>query len=187
MTHIPSDETLSFCEPAFGLPILRTACKGDLDVLCRFYQMVIEDLEKRTNYPLWTWGIHPSRQMLEDAISNQEIVLVQDGDHLCAAAMLSSALEGEELVSWSGLHPMAIHLFAIDPTLGGRKISDWFLNALIKQIEAAGFDSIRLNLIAGNRPARNLYVRAGFESRGEVDIDLPKEGILHFEMMERSI
>lgn len=167
---------------------LRKAGRRDLDAVCAFYQTVIADLDKRKNYPLWTWGVHPHADMIAWAIAEGELYVFTCENRLIGSALVNDELEGEELVSWTGKNPKSIHLFAIHPALGGHHLGDRFLSALINETTAAADstpDSLRLNLIEGNLPARNLYLRCGFVSLGQYDVDLPDEGVLHFEMMER--
>lgn len=156
----------------------------DLEAVCLFYQKVIADLERRTNYPLWTWEVHPNTSMLSDALDQQQIWILDSDGSVAGCAMISSDLEGEETITWTGSKPQNIHLFAIDPDLGGRHLSDHFLSGLIEQTAKPDTDSFRLNLIEGNIPARRLYMRHGFISSGRSEVLLEDEGVLPFEFME---
>lgn len=164
---------------------LRQAQPEDFNSVCTLYQKIIASLESRTNFPLWTWGVHPSQQSLKEALDNREIWLFEQNGQLCGSAFVNRVLEGEEQVSWQGNDAWCIHLFGIDPVLGGKGLSDRFLQGLLAILKEKRADSIRLNLIEGNDPARNLYTRNGFEHRGHYSVWLDDEGFLPFEMMEK--
>lgn len=174
--------------------MITTATKQDTDTLVSFYQEVIASLEKRTNYPLWTWGIHPDLSMLESAIAQNEMLLfTSDADFpipteypfpFLGAAIVNTSHDGGDRPIWNETNPEIIHLFAIHPNLSGHQLADRFLEEIIERIQARGKDSVRLDLIDGNWPARNLYSRHGFESRGVYDYQPEKEAVLTFEYME---
>lgn len=167
--------------------LLRAASMDDFEELCCFYQHTCAFLEEHTNYPLWHWGVHPNEGMLQDAIENQEMfVWIVDGQ-LLGAARVNHELEGMEAVSWRAHKDTyaCIHLFGVDPALHGRHAGSSFLALLLNHLQSdPSIDSIRLNLIDGNLPARNLYARHGFESRGKASVLIEEEGVLPFELME---
>ncbi len=163
---------------------VRPASMQDVDALCEMYQEVIAELEKRKNYPLWHWGIYPNEETVRDAIERGEMVILAIDGKLAGAAKVNEELEGEEYVLWKGTSPRSIHLFTIRPGFTGMHASDWFLMRLIKEKRSSHIDSLRLNLIVGNKPAKNLYLRCGFVSCGCADVLLEDEGVLPFELME---
>lgn len=163
---------------------MERAREADLEQICTFYQRVIADLERRTNYPLWTWGVHPSAPMLKEALERNELMLLKENGQMIACAMINPELEGEEQIDWNGSSPLCIHLLAIDPALGKRGLGAQFVSMLVEWIRHQGADSIRLNLIEGNLPARHVYAQNGFISKGHIAILLDDEGELPFEMME---
>lgn len=173
------------------------ATKQDLAALVSFYKEIIASLEKRINYPLWTWGIHPDLDMIESAIEHTELLLFHTSDDFdtpdgylfpfAGAAIVNTSHDGGDRPIWMRNDPEIIHLFAIHPELSGHHLADLFLEEIIEKVQSDGKDSVRLDLIDGNRPARNLYSRHGFESRGIYDYQPEKEDILTFEYMERSL
>lgn len=163
---------------------IRQAEPSDFNQVCDLYQKIIANLDKRTNFPLWTWGVHPSFDSLQQALNNQELWLFEHNGQLCGSALVNQALEGEEQVNWQGQNAWCIHLFGLDPDLRGRGLADAFLQGLMAMIQEKKADSIRLNLIEGNLPAHNLYSRNGFLHRGHYSVWLEDEGSLPFEMME---
>lgn len=164
--------------------ILRKAGLADLETLCRFFQNVCNRLNTRINYPLWNWGIYPDESVLHEAIVQEEMVVFCEKERIVGAARISPYLEGMDAFEWTDSRFNCIHLFCIDPDFSGQKLGDVFLGQILSQLKKEGYASARLNLIAGNAPARTLYERAGFHSKGTSEVLLEKEGTLPFELME---
>lgn len=182
-----------------GQAMIVQAKKEQLDQICRFYQDITDDLERRTNYPLWTWGIHPDYTGLKDAVENNELFLFIPDDFeeilrqkdlfewsypFAGGAVVNSSWEDGGEIQWSGDNFSAIHLFAIHPALGKLGLADRFLDEIMKSASKQEIDSIRLDLIEGNWPAGHLYLRHGFESRGKGQFKPEGEKVLNFEYRE---
>lgn len=163
---------------------IRIAEKRDLEAVIRLYKDIIEDLDRRTNYPEWHWGSHPDLPMLEAAIDNHELWLYEDEQQLYGAAIVNSALADGSQIDWSGDDFCAIHLFGIHPERKRKGMADDFLTQLINAQSAS---SIRLNFIAGNFPAENLYARHGFVHRGAATLDEGDGLLLDFVYMEKQL
>lgn len=175
------------------------AREDQLDLICRFYQDVTDDLEKRVNYPRWIWGAHPDRSGIEQAIENSELILYRPDSFeqllkskgienwpypFAGAAILNSSWIDGGQISWQGTHFMALHLFAIHPALSKASLADLFLEELLNHAKEQNCDSVRLDLIEGNWPADHLYLRHGFEDRGKGVFQPEGEPILPFEYRE---
>lgn len=166
---------------------VRKAGLSDLDAVCTFYQNVIHTLENSTNYPLWEWGVHPTEDMIRKAIENGQMsVLCQDSQIAGAAFLNEESADGYDRLSWQCPDTFqVIHLFAVSDALRGTGAAGYFLEQLLENSRSDGFSSIRLDLIAGNEPARKLYLKHGFVSRGFLDLQYDNEDPLHFELMEK--
>lgn len=166
---------------------VRKAGLSDLEAVCTFYQAVIRNLENSTNYPLWEWGVHPTGDMVRRAIENVQMsVLCQDSQIAGAAFLNEESADGYDRLSWQCPNRyQVIHLFAVSDDLRGTGAAGYFLKQLLENSRRDGFSSIRLDLIAGNEPARKLYLKHGFVSRGFLDLQYDNEDPLHFELMEK--
>lgn len=179
--------------------MIQTATTDQLQMICQFYQEVIEDLENRINFPKWTWGIHPTMEDLENAIQNQELILFTPDPSsstfhelkeysypFAGAAIINSSWIDGGQIQWTSQDFMAIHLFAIhpNPALRSMKHGDAFLEEILDYIKDQNTESIRLDLIEGNWPADHLYLRHGFEKRGKGEYQPEGEVMLQFEYRE---
>lgn len=184
----PSPGEPSASSATISSGFLRPASLEDLEALCHFYQRSCAFLEQRTNYPLWRWGVHPNTAKLQAAIENREMFVWIIEDEIAGAVIVNHELEGMEAVSWQNSEKgfACLHLFAIDPRLQKRQAGSAFLTLLLNHLQSdSAIDSVRLNLIEGNLPARALYTRHGFKSKGKVSVHIEEEGVLPFELMER--
>ncbi len=172
----------------------------DYDQIQQFYLDVCQDLETRENYPLWKWGIHPTRKMIEEAIQHGELLLFSnDGHELDAdlkaahpfygAAIVNTNHEEGQSVAWTSNAAKTIHLFAIHPKLAGYHLADQFLDEIIQLAKTQNLASLHLDVIDGNWPAKNLYLRHGFESLGIMDFHAEHDvqDVLTFEFMELNL
>lgn len=166
---------------------MRKATMEDCSAIETLYRVIINELEQGVNYPLWHWGVHPDEEMVRAAIEAGQMYIeygLEDQAVAVGQLIVGEPLEPDGIV-WGdeGLYG-SIHLFGVRPDQKGSGLAGHCLNDMMDEARKAGCSSIRLDLIVGNVPARRLYLRHGFVSRGRCDIDLPREGVLHFELME---
>lgn len=172
----------------------------DYDQIQQFYLDICHDLEVRENYPLWQWGLHPTKEMIEEAIEQGELLLFSNDDleldtdlkathPFYGAAIVNTNHEEGQSVAWSSDQAKTIHLFAIHPDLAGHHLADQFLAEIIELAQTQNLASLHLDVIDGNWPAKNLYVRHGFQSLGIMDIHTEHDvqDVLTFEFMELNL
>lgn len=150
------------------------------------YKKVIHDLDVRINYPQWHWGIHPSEDLIKDAIADKTQFLFWKDDVLTGCAIVNETLEEAQDAVFHHDNFAAIHMLAMDPQVSGQGLADAFLKELMDMKKGEGYHSFRLSLIEGNVPARNLYLRHGFMTAGHSVLDTP-HSLLNFELMEKEL
>ncbi len=172
----------------------------DYNQIQQFYLEICQDLAQRENYPLWKWGIHPTEEMIQEAIQQGELLLFFDDQAnldaglkadrpFYGAAIVNTCHEEGQNVAWSSSNAKTIHLFAVHPALAGHHLADQFLDEIIESAKAQDLESLHLDVIDGNWPAKNLYVRHGFESLGIMDFHAEHDvqDVLTFEFMELNL
>jgi ribosomal-protein-alanine N-acetyltransferase len=79
-----------------------------------------------------------------------------------------TALHDDVVVGYAGLrvtrHDADVQTVAVSPDVQGAGVGTLLLRALLDVARARGVDEVFLEVEIGNEPARNLYVRHGFES-----------------------
>ncbi len=182
--------------------MLKQAKRHDLEQIVSFYQEVIEDLNRRTNFPVWRWGLHPNRQMLEQAIDKGHLVLFDSPSRLSEAETFKNGFTGMDYpfvgalivnredidcirVPWHTDSFLAIHLFAIHPALSRRHLADELIEELADAARDLNVEALRLDVVENNLPAYSLYMRHGFNELCELETAVENNETLVFDYMER--
>lgn len=163
---------------------LRHASMDDYERIEALYKKIMKDLDARTNYPVWHWGIHPDRDMILAGIECRQQYLWLYQGQLAGTALINRTLEEAGDAAFKGTHYAVIHLLGMDPALSGKGLADAFLEAILQEKKKEGYTSFRLSIVTGNWPAKNLYLRHGFETIGTSSIMEAGEPLC-FELMEK--
>ena len=158
-----------------GLEI-RQCREEDIPEAGRFYDRVVEWLERHINYPKWVYGVYPS----ETSVRNQtrdggQYICLKDGK-IVGAFVLNDDPEGsyrkgrweKELAEGSYL---VVHALAVDPARQREGIASQIVRYCIDQARAGGYPAVRLDIVPGNVPARALSEKHGFRYAGDADLD----------------
>lgn len=172
----------------------RLAQKTDLPELRSFYQEVCDHQAEDKYSPDWQWGVHPTEEMLEDAIANpQKLLLIAvDGERIAAAGALYT---GDDQIydqaHWLQSFPQAgvrvLHLFATRPQYRGHGLSKRFLKYILQQAKNNGGRVVHLDIVASNMPAQRSYERVGFEVSESLILNYSDTGPTPAKVMERSL
>ncbi|MDI9469776.1 MAG: GNAT family N-acetyltransferase [Bacillota bacterium] len=167
----------------------RAARAADLESLVAFYDDIIDWLDATTNYPRWIRGVYPAADYLGAAIRAGELFLLEeDGRILAAGGLNHDVPPGYETVDW-GVEARpdeiyAIHAFGTHPTAMGRGAGSRLVAELVELARRRGMRAIRLDVIAGNEPARAFYRRAGFAERSNSRLYYKDTGWESFTLLE---
>jgi ribosomal protein S18 acetylase RimI-like enzyme len=82
---------------------------------------------------------------------------------------------------------MVIHALGVHPRFGGRGLGGQMVEAAIALARESGIKAIRLDVLAGNDPARRIYVAHGFESVAHVQMYYENTGLADFELFELAL
>ncbi len=167
----------------------RAARTADLETLVAFYDDIIDWLDATTNYPRWIRGVYPAADYLDTAIRAGELFLLEEDGRILAAAGLNHEVPtGYEKVDWGvAARPeevLAIHAFGTHPKAMGRGAGSRLITELTELARRRGMRAIRLDVIAGNEPARAFYRRAGFTERAVTSLYYEDTGWESFTLLE---
>lgn len=143
----------------------------DVDELLELYAQVQEAVAGTDNDPLWEIGFHPSREALEQAARNSELITGHiDGRIVAALVLNAEGSPGYDDVAWTiPAKPgefAVIHLFAIHPAWRGHGLARPFMEAALETARARGAKAIRLDTIIDNLGAQRVYDHLGFHCLG---------------------
>ncbi|MDI9498644.1 MAG: GNAT family N-acetyltransferase [Bacillota bacterium] len=167
----------------------RAARSSDLEALVAFYDDIIDWLDATTNYPRWIRGVYPAADFLSAAIRAGELFLLEENGRILAAGGLNHKVPpGYEQADWgvaAGPDEIcAIHAFGTHPKAMGRGIGSRLIAELVELARRRGMRAIRLDVIAGNEPARAFYRRAGFAERAHASLYYEDTGWESFTLLE---
>ena len=152
-----------------------------LNEVGKLYDNVTKHLEEHVNYPKWTHGEYPSLASATIALNDGSLYCVKQGDKIVSAFVLNSDPQGDYTVGdWSKFIPegeyMVIHSLAVLDKCKGKGVGQEVVKFCIQTAKEQGYKGVRVDVVPGNFPARNLYEKMGFTFAGEYDL---KRGIEH--------
>ena len=160
-----------------------------LNEVGKLYDNVTKYLEEHVNYPKWTHGEYPSLASATIALNDGSLYCVKQGDKIVSAFVLNNDPQGDYSVGdWSKFIPegeyMVIHSLAVLDECKGRGVGQEVVKFCIDTAKEQGYKGIRVDVVPGNFPARNLYEKMGFIYAGEYDLKRGIEHIPTFQLLE---
>ena len=167
---------------------------ADIPELRSFYQEVCNHQKVDQYSPDWQWGVHPTEEMLRDAIDDpQKMLLIAVDDQRIAAA--GALYTGDDQIygqgHWLRDFPQSqvrvLHLFATRPQYRGHGLSRRFLLYILNQAEQNGGQVVHLDIVADNLPAQRSYERVGFRVSASLILNYSDTGPTPAKLMERDL
>ena len=155
------------------------------------YHRTIGYLENHINYPKWS-SLHPSDRSIVGSVKAGELYVCMEGDTVLGAVVLSEDPEGYyESGDWSrelktGEY-LVIHALAVDPLFAHKGVGRFMVEQCIKMARQGGCKALRLDVVPGNVPARDLYEKMGFVYVGTKDLRRDIEEIPVFDLFELNL
>lgn len=158
----------------FRMTLIRQAELCDLPAVLQLYRQLCDQQAQDTWTPLWEFGLHPSEEMLEGYVRNGELWLAEaDGE--VAGAMVLTEEEGS----------LGLHLLGILKSFRRTGLSGKMMDHMEQEARSRGIGRLCLDVIAGNLPAEQLYIRRGFSCIGTSEDVTEKGTPLHFHLYEK--
>ncbi|MBY9078677.1 GNAT family N-acetyltransferase [Paenibacillus sp. HN-1] len=114
---------------------------------------------------------YPNREVIAEDIEQGTIYVLED-DGAPAGIIVLDENEAEEYKSIDWVHKegryLVMHRLAVHPRIQGKGIARRLLAFAEDQAVREGYSSIRMDTYAKNDRALGLYLRLGYETRGEV-------------------
>jgi ribosomal protein S18 acetylase RimI-like enzyme len=157
----------------------------------KLYDNVTKYLEEHVNYPKWTHGDYPSLASATIAYECGSLYCVKlDGKIVCAFVLNNDPQGDYSVGDWKKFIPqgeyMVIHSLAVLDECKGMGIGQRVVKFCIETAKEQGMKGVRVDVVPGNFPARNLYEKMGFTYAGEYDLKRGIENIPTFQLLEFS-
>ena len=159
----------------------------DIEKISEFYDNVIIYLDNHINYPKWKYKIYPSIISVTDNINKGFQYEAIINNEIVASFVLNDDPEGSyEKAKWSkDINKfMVIHGFAIKPELQNKGIGTKILEFCKEEAKRLGYEGIRLDVVPSNIPAKNFYIKNGFNYVSDIDLDRNIDDIPFFSLFE---
>ena len=151
--------------------ILATA--EDVKLVADLYDSVNEYFEATDNYcyPNWQKGKYPVLSDAQVAFEEKTLYVLKEEDAVLGSIIINNKQHPEyRRMPWkvqvSDEEVMTIHTLVVDPKVRNRGIGEKLVRFSIDFCKNAGAKVIRNDTHFRNVPARNLYVKCGFQSLG---------------------
>ncbi len=149
---------------------IRKACLNDLDIVVQLFNNAIQNMNDN-NIPQWD-EMYPNKEILEEDILNQEMIVGVIGDEIVSAAVINEDYDEEyNDARWN--YPDAsfivIHRFCVNPTCQNQGIGTKTLRSVEEYVHNQEIQSIRLDAFSLNPKALHMYEKAGYVKTGEAN------------------
>ena len=144
----------------------------DFDAVKSGYLDVIKNTPDIEKYARWSYGKHPTDDMLRSYIANDEMYTLAEGGRIAGmAAIVMRQGRDYEVVPWAcrlaNDEVATIHLLAVCPAFRGRALGSVILKQAAALARQNGKKALRLDMLESNLPARRMYEKSGFVYRGK--------------------
>ena len=153
------------------------------------YEQVILKLEQDGINIYWDLDTYPSREYFKGAIEQGTLYVALEDGQLIGAAVLDHNVRPEYAsVPWQcraqADEVLVMHVLGVLPEARGRGVARRMLEQSIQVCRDQGLRALRLDALTSNRPACELYRRAGFCCVAEQVFCIPGVGDTDFEVFE---
>ncbi|RAP53051.1 MAG: hypothetical protein BZ138_01905 [Methanosphaera sp. rholeuAM270] len=156
------------------------------------YKTVIEQIKDYDFTPGWEFGIHPTEEHIKKAIESGELYIVRIDSEIAGSLIIdNNSLEANDKIDWTydltDEETYFIHLVAVNQDYRNRGIAKRMLSYADELAKRNSIKSIRLCLNKTNSNIEGLYLKAGFEYMGTVDVYIQKRGNITFKLYEKIV
>lgn len=162
----------------------------DTQEIITHYQTVINQIQNYKYNPGWKFGVHPTKEHLEESIKNGELIIGKINSKIVASLILDkNPLEANDKVQWTQNldedEINFIHLVAVNQDYKNKGIAKQMLNHTFSLAKDNQIKSIRLSLNVSNLVIENLYIKTGFKHMGTEEVFIEKRGDITFNLYEK--
>lgn len=141
------------------------ATQNDFDAIITFYDDVTERTPEMGTYARWQKDKHPTVEGIKAYIDEGSMYVYKECGEIIAAMAV-------------------IHILAVSPDKQGKGIGSKMIREAVHLAQTNGMKAIRLDALASNTPAHSLYMRLGFEYRGQQHLYAENTGWTDFYFFE---
>lgn len=147
--------------------LFRQGSPADYTAVRSFYHLVTDYSNAQAYGPCWVKDVHPSTELMARSLENGDLYLMEKDGVIAAAMVLNHAVHpgyhGISFKSGAEIDEVYIlHLLAVHPEHTGKGLAKAMLSHAAEIGELHGMKAIRLDVLATNLSAVQLYRRCGY-------------------------
>lgn len=151
--------------------MFKRAESRDIERIENFYRYVSDNTENMEKYGKWSYGKHPTDDMIEGYINNGNMYFAEEnGVIIAAAAVTFFQNEDYHPVKWNAVakddEVAVIHILCISPDKQGCGLGKKIVGEIIDSAKKQRMKAVRLDALSCNTPAHRLYENSGFTKCG---------------------
>lgn len=164
----------------------------NLETIRKQYIEVIENTENMSIYARWVYGQHPTDEMIQSYIDNQEMYMFMDGKNIAGMiAITMYQCEDYEDIQWGidlkNDEVAVLHILAVSPAYQKKGVGRSMILEAIELAKQNGKKAIRLDALDSNIPAKHMYENMEFTYRGKKNLYAENTGWTDFLFYERTL
>lgn len=168
---------------------IKKAKKEDFEAVMDFYHSMTDRMKERGFTITWVRDVHPSPSFVKGSIAEGSLYTGVLENRIVSAMVLNHRHAPQCCgISWArdleDNEFLVIHALGVDPDMAGKGTGAAMIRQAVMTAKESGAAALRLDVLDTNKPARNLYLRCGFEYRGEAVLFYENTGHRIFEMYE---
>ncbi len=149
------------------------AKKDDIDSVERIYEDIHDMEEKGLTTTGWIRNIYPTRATAEEALSRNDLFIMEDEDEIVAVAVINQIQVDEyKYAVWKhnarDHEVMVLHGLAVDPFEKNKGYGKAFVAFYEDYAKQHGCTVLRMDTNVSNTRARRLYQKLGYDEIGIV-------------------
>lgn len=150
--------------------MIRKAILSDIPAIAAYDDLFIHEKQNGSNSN-WKWGIYPTVAVPESRVPAGTMYVLEENGEICASMVLNH----EQAVEYAGIdwnYPgdggtvLVIHTLCISPRKARRGYGRQMIQYAKERAAETGCATIRIDTYAHNEPAKNLYLKNGFQIAG---------------------
>lgn len=171
---------------------VRIASQADINSVTQIYEDLCDYLENHHNYPGWKKGVYPTQEDAVQGLGEQSLYVALIENRIVGSFILRNVgEEGYKQANWLTENDyskiIVIYTLAVDPVYFNAGVGKALLDFAEQKAKEDNCHSIRLDVVKGNIPAENLYIKCGFQYIDTVSLGYEAYGLPWYNLYEKVI
>lgn len=146
---------------------IRAANINEYDDVIKFYDDIIDGMQDHKYHPMWQKRVYPTLDFLKESIANKQLYIQIVDANIVGAMVINHYGNGYDTVKWSvdakDDEIDIIHALGVAVKLQGQGYATKLVEKAIELAKENKRKAVRLDVLAPNLPAHELYKKQGFQ------------------------